>query len=90
MDQENSDSLHQDSPFYLPARGFFETFKGTGLTFDDISLATNHSAVLPRETKLETRLSESLTLALPFISSDMDTVTEAEMATAMALNGAWG
>jgi IMP dehydrogenase len=90
MDQENSDSLHQDSPFYLPARGFFETFKGTGLTFDDISLATNHSAVLPRETKLETRLSESLTLALPFISSDMDTVTEAEMATAMALNGGMG
>ncbi len=84
------DSPHAGSSFYLPANGFFETFKGIGLTFDDISLATNYSDVLPRETKLETRLSESLSLTLPFISSDMDTVTEAEMAIAMALNGGLG
>lgn len=74
----------------FPADEFFALQSGIGLTFDDISLATCYSDVLPRETRLETRLSAAMTLSLPVISSDMDTVTEADMAIAMALNGGLG
>lgn len=74
----------------LEARAFFTTHAGLGLTFDDVSLATCYSEVLPRQTRLEARLSNVLSLPLPILSSDMDTVTEAEMAIAMALNGGLG
>ncbi|MDR2463146.1 MAG: IMP dehydrogenase [Verrucomicrobiales bacterium] len=76
--------------YYLNAGDFFESLAGRALTYDDVSLATNYSEILPRQTKLETRLSDSLRLQLPIISSDMDTVTEAEMAIGMALNGGLG
>jgi IMP dehydrogenase len=80
----------QDSDFYLPADSFFRNPLQEALTYDDVTLATNYSEVLPRQTKLEMSLSPSLTLQLPILSADMDTVTEAEMAIAMALNGGLG
>jgi len=76
--------------FYQNAEKFFAANKSEALTFDDISLATHYSEVLPRQTLLSTSLSRSLELQLPVISSDMDTVTEADMAIAMALNGGLG
>ena len=76
--------------FYQPADTFFRNNLPTGLTYDDISLATLYSEVLPRQTVLATRLSESLQLQIPIISSDMDTVTESKMAIQMALNGGLG
>ncbi|MGF1452555.1 MAG: IMP dehydrogenase [Opitutales bacterium] len=79
-----------DDAYFLPADRFFEAHKGYALTFDDISLATQYSEVLPRETNLETRLSDTLSLQLPIISADMDTVTEAKMAIGMARNGGLG
>ncbi len=79
-----------DSDFYLPARDFFSTSFNEALTYDDVSLATNYSDVLPKQTKLDVALSPSITLHLPVISADMDTVTEADMAIAMALNGGLG
>lgn len=79
-----------DAQFYLPAKAFFESHAGYGLTYDDVSLATLHSDVLPRQTRLDTSLSDSLPLSLPVVSSDMDTVTEHQMAIAMALNGGLG
>lgn len=79
-----------DSEFYLPADEFFRQNVPTGLTFDDISLATRYSEVLPRETSLQTRISDALQLQVPIISADMDTVTEADMAIGMALNGGLG
>ncbi|PYM11840.1 MAG: malate dehydrogenase, partial [Verrucomicrobia bacterium] len=48
------------------------------------------SEILPRDTQLDTRLAEGLNLNIPVISADMDTVTEARMAIAMALNGGLG
>ena len=60
------------------------------LTFDDITLATLYSEILPRDTQLDTTLAEGLHLNIPVISSDMDTVTESRMAIAMALNGGLG
>jgi IMP dehydrogenase len=79
-----------DSPFYQPADQFFPENHNVGLTFDDITLATLYSDVLPRDTHLDTQLAENLRLNIPVISSDMDTVTESRMAIAMALNGALG
>src|SRR5690348_707609 len=82
------DSL--DSKFFKPADAFFVAYSNIGLTFDDVTLATVYSEVLPRETQLDTELAEGLHLNIPIISSDMDTVTEARMAIAMALNGGLG
>ncbi len=79
-----------DSQFYQPADAFFSAHTSVGLTFDDLTLATLYSEVLPRDTQLETRLADSLQLNIPVISADMDTVTESRMATAMALNGGLG
>ena len=79
-----------DKEIFLPAEQFFEQTKPTGLTFDDISLATRYSDVLPSDANLGTQLSENISLNLPILSSDMDTVTESEMAIAMALCGGLG
>ena len=79
-----------DSQFYQSADTFFTAHSNVGLTFDDLTLATLYSEVLPRDTQLDTQLAESLRLNIPVISADMDTVTESRMATAMALNGGLG
>ncbi|WP_438482323.1 IMP dehydrogenase [Oleiharenicola lentus] len=79
-----------DSDFYLPADRFFAANVPDALTFDDVSLATLHSDILPKDANLATSLSDSLSLQIPIISSDMDTVTESRMAIAMALNGGLG
>jgi IMP dehydrogenase len=79
-----------DDPFYQPADQFFPANNKLALTFDDITLATLFSEVLPRDTQLDTQLAENLRLNLPVISSDMDTVTESRMAIAMAANGGLG
>jgi IMP dehydrogenase len=85
---KEADSL--DSKFYTSADTFFSAFNNTGLTYDDVTLATQYSEVLPRDTQLDATLAEGLRLNIPIISSDMDTVTEARMAIAMALSGGMG
>ena len=79
-----------DSQFYQAAETFFPKHVSLGLTFDDLTLATLYSEILPRDTQLETHLADGLLLNIPVISADMDTVTESRMATAMALNGGLG
>jgi IMP dehydrogenase len=85
------DSINSlDSQFYQDAESFFRKSSPTALTFDDVSLATRYSEILPRDTRLDTRLSEGLELHLPIVSADMDTVTESGMAIGMALAGGIG
>jgi IMP dehydrogenase len=60
------------------------------LTYDDVLLVPAYSEVLPRETDTTTRLSRNISLNIPIVSAAMDTVTEAEMAIAMALEGGLG
>jgi IMP dehydrogenase len=79
-----------DADFYLPADAFFRANLPTALTFDDVSLATLYSEILPKDADASTALSDSLRLQIPVISADMDTVTESRMAIAMALNGGLG
>jgi IMP dehydrogenase len=79
-----------DAEFYLPADAFFRASIPMALTFDDVSLATLYSEILPKDADTSATLSEALRLQIPIISSDMDTVTESRMAIAMALNGGLG
>jgi len=60
------------------------------LTYDDVSLVPAHSAVLPKDVSLATRLTRDLRLNLPIVSAAMDTVTEARLAIAMAQLGGIG
>ena len=82
--------MHIDDQFYKHSDDFFAANAGTGLTYDDVSLATCFSDVLPRMTRLDTTISEKISLSLPIMSADMDTVTESTMAIAMALHGGIG
>ncbi|MBZ4029179.1 IMP dehydrogenase [Lactobacillus johnsonii] len=61
-----------------------------GLTFDDVLLIPAESHVLPNEVKLDTKLASNLQLHIPLIFAGMDTVTEGNMAIAMAENGGLG
>ncbi|MFM9093066.1 MAG: IMP dehydrogenase, partial [Verrucomicrobiota bacterium] len=79
-----------DSEYFLPADAFFRANLPMALTFDDVSLATLYSEILPKDADTATALSDSLRLQIPVLSSDMDTVTESRMAIAMALNGGLG
>ena len=70
---------------------FWETkLAKKGLTFDDVLLIPAESHVLPNEVKLDTKLAPNLQLHIPLISAGMDTVTEGNMAIAMAENGGLG
>ncbi|MBT3826830.1 MAG: IMP dehydrogenase [Nitrosomonadales bacterium] len=60
------------------------------LTFDDVLLVPNHSNVLPKDVSLQTKLTKKISLNIPVISAAMDTVTEANMAIALAEQGGMG
>lgn len=64
--------------------------KMDGLTFDDVLLIPAYSEVLPRDVKLTTSFSRNITLNVPIVSAAMDTVTEAQLAIAIAREGGIG
>ena len=69
---------------------FMAAFPFEGLTFDDISLVVQYADFLPHDTDLSTNFSRNVKLNIPFVSAAMDTVTESEMAIAMARLGGIG
>ena len=73
-----------------PANKSVPKFFGEGLTFDDVLLSPAFSEVLPREVNTTTRLTRTLELKIPIISAAMDTVTEWQLAIALAREGGIG
>jgi len=67
-----------------------DKFVKEGLTFDDVLLIPAHSKVLPKEVDTSTNLTKNIKLNIPVLSAAMDTVTEANMAIAMARQGGLG
>ena len=61
-----------------------------GLTFDDVLLIPAYSEVLPKTVELKTRFSRNIELNIPFVTAAMDTVTESQMAIAIAREGGIG
>ena len=69
---------------------FPDKFIGQGLTYDDVLLVPNYSEILPREVSITSKFSKNIPLNIPIVSAAMDTVTESEMAIAMAREGGIG
>jgi len=63
---------------------------GEGITYDDVLLVPDHTTVLPEEVATKTRFSRSIEIHIPLCSSPMDTVTEANLAIALAQEGGIG
>ena len=61
-----------------------------GLTFDDVLVLPRYSELLPRDTQTKTQLTRGLSINIPIVSAAMDTVTEANLAIAMAREGGIG
>jgi len=69
---------------------FTQRIVGEGLTYDDVLLIPSYSEVLPRDVNITGRLSRNIELKVPIVAAAMDTVTEFEMAIAIAQNGGLG
>ena len=61
-----------------------------GITFDDVLLIPQASDILPRDASLKTRLTKNISINVPIVSAAMDTITEHEMAIALAREGCMG
>ncbi len=68
----------------------YDKIKGEGLTFDDVLLIPAYSEVLPKEVDISSLFSRNISLNAPIVSAAMDTVTETDMAIAMARQGGIG
>ncbi len=73
-----------------PGKSNSKKILGEGLTFDDVLLQPAFSQVLPRDVDIRSRLTKSIILNVPMLSAAMDTVTEAQLAIALAREGGIG
>lgn len=67
-----------------------DKFTGEGLTYDDVLLIPSYTEVMPREVDVSSKLTDHIKINIPIVSAAMDTVTEANMAIAMAQEGGIG
>src|SRR5262245_48369170 len=80
-------------PKKAPSEGAFpmqERITYQGITFDDVLLEPAYSDVVPREVDVRTQLTRNIRINIPIVSSPMDTVTESELAIALAQEGGLG
>ncbi|NNE70486.1 MAG: IMP dehydrogenase, partial [Rhodothermales bacterium] len=64
--------------------------RGEGLTYDDVLLVPDRSSVMPRDVSTRSRLTRNIELNIPLVSAAMDTVTESNLAIALAREGGVG
>src|SRR5438445_8061844 len=81
--------MHQ-KPFLSGAIPMQERIAYQGITFDDVLLEPAFSDVVPRDVDVRTQLTRNIRLNIPILSSPMDTVTESELAVALAQEGGLG
>jgi IMP dehydrogenase len=74
----------------MPAGKSKQKFVADGLTFDDVLLVPAYSEVLPREVNITSQLTKNIRINIPMVSAAMDTVTEANLAIALAREGGIG
>src|SRR5439155_3934952 len=74
----------------LPGAAMQDRIAYQGITFDDVLLEPGYSEVLPRDVDVKTKLTRNIHLNIPVVSSPMDTVTESELAIALAQEGGIG
>ena len=77
-------------PLDFPQTSQTTKFRGEALTFDDVLLVPAHSQILPKDAATQTWFSRNVALNIPISSSAMDTVTETQMAIAVARQGGLG
>src|SRR4249920_950360 len=90
MATRNIPSTTRSAPTRLSDKNNPAKFFGEGLTFDDVLLMPGYSQVLPRDVEIRSKLTKDITLNVPLLSAAMDTVTEANLAIALAREGGLG
>src|SRR5690606_38088016 len=87
---DTSESGLSRSSASAPLSAYSRVREQHALTFDDVLLSPRHSLVHPKDVSVSSRFTRGISLNIPIVSAAMDTVTESEMAIAMARMGGMG
>lgn len=90
MESVKTQSPHPTSTSQPSTAFFNQRFASEGLTFDDVLLVPGYSEVLPYQVDIATQVTRKLRINVPIVSAAMDTVTESELAIAIARQGGLG
>src|SRR5438445_9838905 len=82
--------MRRNRPPFLWSPAMQDRIAYQGITFDDVLLEPGYSDVVPKDVDVRTRLTRNVRINIPIVSSPMDTVTETELAIALAQEGGIG